>query len=691
MRTYVLKYGVRRITENGEAARDEAWAAHQYYNQLLKIRLGERHGFREVRQKFCPEFVWLEAESDAVKEQLSDFNQAAKRANQKASAPQKGKKARPKRLPLSDEQKLQLKGLKAERDRIKPELKAARDAFNEMLRPAQTVYESRVTGATVELIEMIGTVGKQLKEAKRESGNPEVAMLKRKLSELKAQRDRLAPKTQARGEAKKQVAAAMLEEPEWPECWKAQLRNEREAHTLALEARDVSGLTSGTYAAVENAVAQAFKTSKADPRTRRFDGGRKIGRQIQGGISFTDALSCTTNELQIKNLRSPEGRKHDPTPRRPGSRRDRARYATVRFPIGKGKERQWLDMEVNIHRQIPDDASITWVYLVPRRVGLRTAWTLQLTINVEQPLIQRAAGSGNCDVSVRFSRRRVDHDKWWLDRIVVANLNGEPFELDGDDYRAGSPSSQLRGGAFAAILYARIHRSIADRRFDLARDELRSWVHGAQPEESWLRKQISYRAGEDDENEPNGKKRGQQDISQWRNHGRLALVARAWIKRTVGAERAQELWKLWRAHHDGFAKAQRFGDKKPGDYLPENAQPVLDFLEDYGVIEEEHRWAVWLEFWRRKDHHLVTVAGELDRKGRNCRKDQYRCKAAQLATQYDTITLPKKNIAQLGEKALPYEEAKLTDELRGQLRAAAPGEFLDAIRHVFGKDRVRHA
>jgi len=685
--TQVMKFGVRSIIEHDEEAREAMFHAHRLYNDVMEVQLDARAAYRQVRSEVVPDLQRAE-------EELERLDGEAKKLIKNANGAKERKKAR---LSLSPEDRKRLDEIDAKRKEENATAKRLRKEFKDLMDPANEEYQERTSGADRKLFRTRAEIGRQLKAAKRIPQNPEVKQLKMALEAVKDKiKEQSIPAGSKKEKANNLVSAEMLSEPKWPDTWKRLHATEREKHARIKELCRTAGLGEATKKSVIDAVEQALKTAEGDPGFRRYDGGRKIGVRIraskasglENGMGVQEAFLDGETRFRLSGMTPPPGRREDPKPRQPNSRRSRARYAVASFPIGVREGKKWISVEAIIDRPIPEDAVILYVYLVPRRIGFRMSYSLQLTIQTKRPLVQRTFGKKHGEVHVRF------HAEPGGSGVVVAEIDGKPFALDGPEFRSSAKFFDKRGGALSAMHYCRVLRTQADQIFEKAKWILDDWrTNDACPD--WLRAELGFR----EKRIENGVEiRGQKDLKEWRDHGRLAVVSRMWVdavfgdgERNSGDARCHELWKKWRGHQDGFAKSVRYGDRKRGDYYTMDIDGLERWLATHGVKGREATVCFWLELWRRKDWHLRQWAADSDARGRRCRKDQYRVKASALAKEYASLVVHQIDLGNLRRKRKPLEEKdELHEKAKRQLLDAAPGEFIDCLKAVFG-DRLETA
>lgn len=618
MPTQVIKLGVRNIIEGREEFEKHAQVAHDYHKAILAEHLKARSAYRAIRSECFPQLAKVEEQLKETSATIDALNDEIKRARAVASvvsvAP---RRVKPKRVPATPEQKIELARLRAMRKEQAAVLTTEREAFKATLTEADVEFRSRL-GDTA---------------------------------------------TGARAAAKKRVLAEMLEE-DWPEAWKRKARVSAELDRAMKQLRAESGLTQGTYIAVDGndgSVMQSLKTARIDPDPKhvKWTGGRKVGLQLQGGLSGSDALAGKDNRFAIEILNVPRGRK-DPAKRverdpRGSSQRKRLAIATLR--IGKGVT---IRCEVLLHRPMPADAKITWAYLVPRQDRGRKTLSLQLTVNTEKPLIERCEGKGKALVTLGWRRESPLSDQDAERGIVVATAGSEEIVLPGSVYRRLRFSDELRGAS---------DRFFQNTEGTGARDQLKDWM------------------AENPSLVPEWMPEMTETIAHWRAHGKLARVARRWTE-DYPQVNFRALFKSWKAHR-GVSNRKRGRDLEALDLHTGNRDKFTSWLRTVIVADDALAMCTWLQFWRVKDWHMDQMRANSDRKARLCRKDFYRCTAARLSERYGAIELAELNIAQAKRRAgVDQDKDPMPERARYQLKAASPGEFKEALFGAFGKARI---
>lgn len=612
MQTQVMKFGARRVIENRELAHEQMSLAHRYYNALVELERYRRTQFREIRSRFVPGLDAAEQRMQEISERIEELRDVIKIARKRASVVSVSPRViKPTRTVDKSAEVAEMDGLKAERKELSPRLKALKATFGAMIDPGREAFKARV--------------GKN------------------------------APVIQSRRNA--EVLVEMLAEPEWSEAWKLTAALDAQTGDKRRQLRAESGVAHGTYIAVEEAVQAASKPPKPNPDRplpkgrpkerpsfAQWDGGRKLGVQIRdGGALLAELQSGNHGQVQIVQRRKPYAHVA-------GNRRD-WEYAVVRIRVGTDDARQpiWIGAEVLMHRPIPADALIRWVYLVPHRDGLRTKYTVQFTVQTEAGLRPRKFGEGVAQVELRWSRERTPAGE--RAGLIVAVVNGsEQVVLPAECVTGRELSNALRGAA--------------DQYFDEARDALREWAK-VRPVPEWMGEALA-------------------GIAQWRNHGKLARVVRRWLAELPVAARTEELWGAWKAERLELRK-QHGADH--GD-LHASYDVVARWLAEHGVADERDRFGVWLEWWRRKDEHLIEWSGNATRRATGRRRDFYRVTARRLCERFERVEVKALELDKLALRVVPESDDKeLHEAARRQRVYAAPSELVAALKQAFGPDR----
>jgi hypothetical protein len=460
------------------------------------------------------------------------------------------------------------------------------------------------------------------------------------LSSIKAERgDGKKPGPHTIAAENKKIHQEMMGE-DWPEEWVKKIEVEAEANSQKKHARKNCECSVGTYLSVETAAEQSFDHSVTDPRFLRYNGEGKIGSQIKG-VTLEQALSGRKKELKIELLPDVHIRGDKRTTR--NGKRPFKKAAVVRLCLGKkayGEDR-FLDLNFVYHRPMPEDADIKWVYLVVRKVGVRKVYEVQFTIESEQ-FDNVPVGKGT--IAINLGWRVTD------DGIVVATTwdgkKSEEIILNN--------SMREKDRHFRHLL------SVSDDLFNEAIDNLCAWKK-------------KHEIGLDEENYKLS------SAHQWRAHSKLARVAFAMCE-NVKID-IDELWVKWRKERLDRKRLDLFASQKE----------LFAWFGNQGIRKQRDKMALYLEWWRRKDEHLINWARTIERKIKLHRREIYRRKAAEWARKYEFVVFEewdKSKTAQLpsAEKDRRTKQEEIANTIR---QFAGVSVLPEMCKNAFGKGRIK--
>lgn len=320
-----------------------------------------------------------------------------------------------------------------------------------------------------ELQELIDAEGNAVKLL-HSSGTPksETADRRTKLGELKKERKLLAKVAK---EAKAEAFANELIQQELAESGTV-------ANGAIKAARASCGLYWGTYLKVEQDC-QSFRRGKP-PRFRRFEGDGTIAVQIQKGASWQDLIMGKCRGVKIL----PDAKRTTPKLTR----------VIARVVVGGGRtEPIYADFPTTIHRHIPDDAVVKWVYVTRERVA--SHFKYHLCFVVSRPCgwdKQDLATEGALAINVGW--RTLPHGLrvgYWV----------------GSDGKSGEISIPTK----KAERWGKVDdlQSIRDERFNVAVDLLANWLVEHPDVPGWLKERTAT-------------------IRRWHSQARLASVVLFW-------------------------------------------------------------------------------------------------------------------------------------------------------------------
>lgn len=244
------------------------------------------------------------------------------------------------------------------------------------------------------------------------------------------------------------------------------------------DARKNCGVFWGTYLAIEEARGNDRKG--APPRFCQFESEGRISVQIQGGCNAADIFSGKSPHVQI-----------DPPPA--GSGKNPYRTARIRIGSDQSKKPIWLQFVVKIHRQLPADSRIKWVWLHAIRIGTHIKWNLQIVMT----------RSGWDDPARCLDEEKtVAIDVGWR-KLATGIRVASWIDNQGKTGEVNIPQEQVD-----RMLKVRDLRSIRDKKFDDIKsfcvDEMKKYQAP-----QWLIDRMAF-------------------INNWRSQKRLASIAIFW-------------------------------------------------------------------------------------------------------------------------------------------------------------------
>ena len=244
----------------------------------------------------------------------------------------------------------------------------------------------------------------------------------------------------------------------------------------------------GTYLQVE----QSLPKKSTPPKFHRWTGRGKIAVQIQHGMTVERAFSCKDNRLRIVPVHNEKGR------------------TKIYLRIGTDEGAPvWAVVPFTMHRPIPSNSIIKWVFLLRNKVASKDKWSICFVLSND-------TGWAKSDLSTTGI---VGVDLGW--RITEQGLRVACWA--GDDGQEGTltlPISDINRWQKAKDL-----QSIRSQNFDIIKDSLIKWLKLNNIPE-WLKEQVKT-------------------IKKWRSQNRLARVIIKW-DRFEGDEQIYTELEAWR-------------------------------------------------------------------------------------------------------------------------------------------------
>lgn len=278
------------------------------------------------------------------------------------------------------------------------------------------------------------------------------------------------------------------------------------AKELRIAARETCNVYWGTYLLIEDEMDASAKMPLWDglddnnPRFQRFTGEGRVGVQIQKTKSMSGAqIGVTDTRFRIEPLSNDYQR-----PERTGKRGDQRRVLAMR--IGSDlRAPVWARWRVTVHRPVPPEAQIKRAVVHHRKIGPRSVWLLDVTLDVSAVPQPKREDDGVVAVDVGW--RKIGNEI----RVAV---------WQDDDGKRGE--LRLPERLIEQLRYHETLRSIRDDALDTVRAKLMNWLSDAQNVPQWLRERT-------------------QTLARWKSQERLAQLVVHWrVNRFVGDEKIFE-------------------------------------------------------------------------------------------------------------------------------------------------------
>lgn len=553
----IMSFGCLPPDVGGPELAEELRRAHKYQNLLIEIERDRRAERRKIRAKYCPELAAVEAAIDERNQQIDKLFEIYKQRHfwtRKLAALKKdiasgNPPPRAEERVRDIEQKIQaaleandlVQPLIVERKALSEQAKALRSGFEDTLQPTRDEFKAR-TGKS------------------------------------KAPRTIEKLKIKARKE--------MFGDPIWPEAWKEIAKNEARAEERVSEALKKSGIGTGTYGKINQAMEATRRDAIIDPKFKRYDGGGKIAVQLTRLTEKKKKRDVTVADLF-------NGRVASKISLLPGPKHSKRAYYRVRIALKKG----FAELPVWLHRDMPMEAVVKWAWILVRPQGPRLVYQLQVSIETARALRPHKIGSGLCALNLGWRETQAGIRVGY---IVGSDGYERSIECDPKSIELFDLCERLR--------------SYSDQHFDSVRDTFSEWRdQHALPD--WVAERCQH-------------------IDHWRAHGKLARVARRWGLETFGPAKLEELWKQWRRTRKREGLDEFASLKEVSDWLDEG--------EDKAMV-------LWLDWWRRKDEHLWTWTANEQTRAIRRRRQNYRLEAIALSERYETLVLDDTDLRPLAE------------------------------------------
>lgn len=563
-------YGAKAPTQNASMVDQQIWLAHRYKNKLIEIDNARRQKASLSAMSLYPQFDVAMKSYSAACVVLDAAYAAVKAARSKAK----------KRIDATDEQQAAIDAAKASRKSAAKNMQEHKSTAWKILAEAQKPYR--------DIAESVTEIPDGATDTHRK----------------KLIRDRY---------------LQMLED--------AGLSSGEQEHSIAVKReRNKCGCYWGTYLIVEDAMKDIHKGAPA--KFRRFEGDGSIAVQLQGGLTYVDAIAGTDTRLRLYLPKLTERMAVTGC----DSGLDAVGEAWIRIGTENNKP-VWSVVPFCYHREIPPDAVIKWAFIDRKRVGLHDHHTLRLTIATT---MDRHATDATAKCAIHCGHRMVSGGL----RVATALTDTGIQELI-------IPSDEVDRFAESYNLVA-IRDSVSHDVYA----EFVDWIRTIKANE-WFDTQT-------------------ETIAHWQGANRLNRLVRLWRDNRFEAD-SESASHMPETLSWAMSKLSEYN--ATSGYHPVNPD---DLSTVYGLME----------FWRRFDKHLLEWAANSKRKCGKRREQLFRGFVKNLRRENKTAVIAKIDWAKLREKPDTDEDDDVCTNIRRLAGVASPGRLSEILKEVFGGDCV---
>lgn len=291
------------------------------------------------------------------------------------------------------------------------------------------------------------------------------------------------------------------------------------------------------------------------PNFKAWKGHARISVQCQKGVTPERAFSGKDTRVRITPLDSSG---------RTGRRAGREHRIAIRVGSQKGRP-LWATVRAEMHRPLPADCKIKWVYLVGWRVGTHVNWQVQFVLSRKTGWAKPdCATSGTVAVNLGWRKRSQNTMRaaYWL----------------GDD---GEEAEVLLDERLVAVVdRTKTLQSIRDLNFNRAILQFRTWKDSQESLPDWLAEATTH-------------------VHQWKAQARLASLVIRWRRQRfegdesifteLAAWQKQDRHLLeWQANESDTAQARRLDQyRRLAAYLRRRYRTVILAKIDYAKLAAE--------------------------------------------------------------------------------------------------------
>jgi hypothetical protein len=654
--TRVYEYGVKEIPENQrKIVSDLIFKSFLLRKTLVRIERNRRSRVRRILKVVAPELEAMERQYDSLGEACLQIHKTKLSGIEKKDRPA--------------DVVAELRALRDQQRELSAAIKKSRaEAVKQHFESLDKRWEEAETRALLEAVVARGRIEKGILDGPEAVGLSQEDYDSRVKAAVSAKSTPifgsalLGPNAKDRQAAKRKVREEM--QKEGGEAWRVFRKVKHHAAEQAKRACKRSGL--GDKSWVVNAAKKSFATTIFMPKIPRFDRTGSIALQIQEGsekgvrgLTVGTALRCSDARLKIQV--HPEIRLHKPHPDKVAATVS-VKLAGRETKAGRGSA-LYLDLPTVLHRSMPKDAVIKFVYLKVARIGHRMYYRVQFTLESET-FGQRPVSSQNGHVALNLGWRVLPNQ----DIRVATSYDGR------ESSTITFPAAMLEKDAYKTRLL-----QACDRIFDAEVRILSQWIttHGINPiVRAALKKAIRSRDDLESLTDEQFTAKLQLLLTKWHDHEKLARVTyalqNAFLPQHRELLRAWNTFRLAKKPAGMTCNAWKRVVGKPDLFVsPEEANV---WLSTQGIKGDVERLTFHLTLWVAKDHHLINWARGIEQHLQLHRREIYRRAAHQLSLKYSSVVIEK------------WDKSKtaLTPEVEDQRNLTPQEERANSNRHFVG-------
>jgi hypothetical protein len=267
------------------------------------------------------------------------------------------------------------------------------------------------------------------------------------------------------------------------------------------------GVHWGTYVQVEQGLGGI--RSGAPPKFVGKNWPGKLAAQLQGGASWEEVVGTGHGQCSVEVLPLPPHAL-------PNGRRSKRPWCILRLRVAsEGRKGVYAEIPFVMHRPLPEDGRIKWVYYTRRQKGTHFEYQVQFVVAREE-WSHGDAAKGNSICGVDFGWRRQEDGSMRVAYAVGSDGHTEQLVLPAEKISQWTKGESLQ--------------SIRDRNFEPVLEGFRAWlaVRGDDELPQWFADATST-------------------VGQWRAQARLAALAIRWRdQRFEGDEEVFQKVEAWR-------------------------------------------------------------------------------------------------------------------------------------------------